>query len=383
MKIRITNVLKLIIVVSTVFCCFAVPCNAVDWNSSSVKQVPETEFLDLLDAFAIQTKANYEKIRTWQGELMIEEDNYVYDDLVKSLNIAEDDPAINSSAIRRRVTNTASFAIDMVKNKLYVESPKPNVVYRALDLDKDVTVDTIYSSAKVIVTPEKYMHYEPAFTYGTLRTSVSYGISGKAAFLDPPEQAKVDWGAQVRDPRNYFGRGQKIWEQLKRIRNIISEHGNPLVAGHPKYKIEKIDIDGRSLYKFTRRLSMSPDDKSKIMQNIRIFDESVGYNMTHFESILIDSNGKTPLSTKDWTYEKIEDVFVPKTVHWKVFNNKQEPWFDSKITLRNSVLNRPIPPETFTIENLGLEDGVRFIDNIRSIEYLYQGGELVPPGAKD
>ena len=380
MKIRITNVLnkKLIIVFSTVFCCFAAPCNAVDWNSGSLKQIPETEFLGLFDVFAIQTKANYEKIRTWQGKLVIEEYNYLYGDFVKMLNIAKDDPAINSSCIRRRVTYTASFTIDVVKNKLYVESPKPNVVFRALDIDKEVTVDGIYSPAKVIVTPEKYMHYEPGFTYGTLQTSISYGISGKAAFLDPPEKAKVDEGAQVRDPRRYFRQAprMKTWDTLKRIRDFISEHGNPLVAGHPHYKIEKKDIDGRSLYKLTGRFFISPNDKSKVMQSIMVLDGAVGYNLTHSE--LIDTNGKTS-GTLDLTYEKIDDVFIPKTAHRKGFNSKQQPLFDSRITITNSVLNKLIPPETFTIENLGLENGVRFIDNIKSIEYIYQNGKLIRP----
>jgi len=363
---------KVVIACCAVFCCLLSPCNAINWESDSVQQVPEGEILDLLDTFATQTKANYERIHTWQGQLAIERKSYYYGDMVKRLNIAKNDPAVNSSRIVRTVNCVAKFAIDIVKDKLYYEKSKPDVAYRALDLNRDVVVDEIYSPSRAIVTPEKFMYYEPELTYGSLGRVCGDSIVGKAAFLEPPEKAKAD----VPDPRRHFGHSHntKIWDSLKKVRDTISEHGNALVAGQPHYKIEKVDTEAGSLYRITGRFFVSPADKSGLIQARLVLDGSVGYNLVHAE--LIDENGKIKQAF-DLTYERIGDVFVPNNILQKVLNSKQEPKFDSKITFANFVLNETLLPETFTYKNLGLQNGVRFIDNIKGVEYIYKDGELI------
>jgi hypothetical protein len=82
------------------------------------------------------------------------------------------------------------------------------------------------------------------------------------------------------------------------------------------------------------------------------------------------------------TYEKIGDVFVPKTFHRILLNNEGKCIFDSQSTLTKSIINELISEKTFTYENLGLQNGVRFVDNIKRIEYWYENGKLIPASEK-
>jgi len=348
------------------------------WDSGAAEKIRESEYLGLLDTFSAETKANYEKIRSWQGEFAIDFQDYYYDHTVKFLNIREDDPARNSSAVVRRVNKLTNFVIDCANNRIFVAKNPPDVAYLSLDLHKEVTVDETYSPAKAISTAEGYMHYEPDFSYGPLEVLISDEISGRAAFLDPPEKAKQDHGAILCDPREHFVAGhRKIWDDLILLKRNLQENGNRLTAGVPRVEIEKVARNGHSLYKISAYYLNSTTDGTSRYEVIRILDESVAYNMVHYDEIL--PNGQQ-LRTKDLTYERINDVFLPKTIRRRSFNDNRLV-IDSTTTFIKSVLNQPVKPETFTIENLGLENGVRFIDNINSIQYIYKDGQLIRASA--
>ena len=91
-----------------------------------------------------------------------------------------------------------------------------------------------------------------------------------------------------------------------------------------------------------------------------------------------DKAGQT-LQTLDITYEKIGHIYVPKTVHFVIFRSSDlKKHFDSRITFTKSILNAPIPAETFNYRNLGLKDGDRFIDRtLNNKEYIYQNQNFV------
>jgi len=74
-------------------------------------------------------------------------------------------------------------------------------------------------------------------------------------------------------------------------------------------------------------------------------------------------------------------VYVPKTIHYMIFlSSDGKIRFDSQITFTKSVLNAPIPTETFEYTNLGLKDGDIFLDEILDKEYRYEAAtkKLIP-----
>jgi hypothetical protein len=367
-----------------VICSFLlITCNISSGVDKSWEPVEETMYKDILEIIEMHTKANYEKINLWQGKMdILESEDYYGDSATQEAYIDEKSPAAKSKHIRRIVTGTAEFAIDIVNDKLYCNL-EPQVKYRAVDLNLDAPVqeNIRYSRIRSIVTPQEFITYEPDHNFGYSDSIlVSAKISGKAAFLDSPEKAKDRLAGDIRDPRMFFdfGKNEKIWETISTRRKVLSDEGNITIAGRPHLSIAEIDADSHKQYKITTLYFASQHDKNDYTKVELVVDSSVGYNAVKMETIY---HG-IPRMSVNLTYEKIGDVFVPKTFHRILLNNEGKCIFDSQSTLTKSIINELISEKTFTYENLGLQNGVRFVDNIKRIEYWYENGKLIPASEK-
>ncbi|MHA1834820.1 MAG: hypothetical protein ACTSV7_12640 [Candidatus Baldrarchaeia archaeon] len=354
----------------------------VNGDDKPWESVPETIYVDLLEAIITQTKANYEKISTWQGEMsIVESDDHYGDNAARDID--QNSPAAKSKHIRRTVTGTIEFAADLANDKLYCNF-EPHVEYRAIDLNQiaPLAKEIRYSRMRFIVTPAEYLSYEPNHDFGWDDSIlVSKRVSGKAAFRDVPEKAK-DRVGDIRDPRDYFNcdGDKKLWEILSDIQKMILENSNIKIAGQLFINIAKAETEGHMLYRITTEYWISKEEeKQKIAKTEWIVDSKVGFNVTEIKTDLFG----IPRKWIEITYEKINDTFVPKTIHQIVLDSKGRSTLDSQITFTKSIINQPIPDKTFTYENLGLENGVRFVDNIKRIEYWYKDGKLIPASAKD
>jgi hypothetical protein len=345
----------------------------------SLKPVPESEYVGFLDRAAAIMKANYEKINTWQGEFSIEEDNYYYGEQCRSFDIDANDPAARSDALRRSISELQEFATDVKNNKLYCSKSMPQYKFKALDLDRDIVLERLYSPIVSIVTSDEYLSFMPNLNYGYGGKKINGKWSGKMAFRWPLKRAKNEQWSDVRDPRKYFSEGHKmIWEDLDVLRNHI-ENPSPNI---PEGKTPQIRImtEGTKTYiktRFYRSEDCKGCNPNLEFVNINmILDSSMEYNLIHREAL---STNNEILQTLDITYESIDGICVPKTVHYVTFRSADlKKSFDSKITFTKSILNVPIPEETFTYKNLGLKDGEKFVDKIADKEYKYQDANLVP-----
>jgi hypothetical protein len=350
---------------------------SISYGNPEPKPMPESNYVEFLDKAAALMKANYDKIDTWQGEFRIEEDDYSYDKQCRLLDIDANDPASRSKAIRRSIDSSAKFAINTPGNKLYYEESMPKVKYHALDLDKDVVVDkVVYSSIVSIVTPDEYLSFMPNFNYGYNKKQINGKWSGPMAFRLPLEKAKNEQWSNIRDPRKYFSEGHRMmWEDIEVLRNLIANPSPDI----PEGKAPQISImtEGTKTYIKTRFYSgQECKGCENEFVNINItLDNSVEYNVIHRE--VLNPNNEI-LQTFDVTYEKINQIYVPKIVHYVTFRSSDlKKSFDSKITFTKSILNVSIPAETFTCKNLGLKENDAFTDKIQKKEYKYQDANLV------
>lgn len=354
-------------------------------NSGTITPMPESEYAEFMDNAAALIKANYENISTWQGEISIQEDDYLYGgkwgDL---LQIDPNDPVFYSNSIRRSVSASEKFAVDVRNNKLYTERSLPIAKSKALDLGIDF-VRGRYSPAISIVTSDEYLSYEPNRRYG-FEAIINGKGAGRAAFRRPVEEARKEQWARVRDPRRYFLSDNKkaVWEDLDALRNFITNPPPDIPAGKaPQISITTEDMGDHTKTHIKGGFYGSPDCTNcddAFVNIIMTLDSSVGLNMIRRE--VTDKTGRT-LQTLDITYEKIGHVYVPKTVHFIIFSfSEQKIKFDSRITFTKSILNVPIPAETFNHRNLGLKDGDRFSDKILDKEYTYQDGVLISVSEK-
>jgi hypothetical protein len=343
-------------------------------KNGSTQLMPEAKYVEFLETAAALTKANYENISTWQGEFRIEEDNYYYGEQCRHLPIAPNDPAIDSNSIRRSVTGFVKFVTDIPNNKLYTELV-PIVKYRALDLDKDIVMNTRYSTIRSIVTSDEYLSYEPNHIYASDTViDGKWQPHSRAAFRRSVKEAsKEQWG-EVRDPSKYFFQDNRAtWDNLYALRSVLTGDVNSVIASHIHISITEEKATEGTKYHIKSQLS-TPTNKDASIDIIMTLDSSVGFNLTSRK--VVDRTGKT-LQTLDLTYEEINGLYLPKSVHFVTFSPSGQKPFDSQITFTKSILNMPIPAETFTYKNLGLEDGNKFIDKILDKEYIYQGQTLI------
>jgi len=344
--------------------------------------MPESEYAEFLDTAEALTEANYEHISTWQGEISIQEDDYYYGKKCRYLAIDADDPASGSNSICRSVSASSKFAVDIRNDKLYTALIQPIVKYKALDLDRDVDVKERYSPVISIVTSDEYLNYEPSLTYGYDR-KINGKWVGRKAFRWPVERVKGEQWGHVRDPRRYFFNGNRaIWEELYALRNFITNPSPDIPEGKaPQISITTENIDGHTRTHIKGGFYGSPDCtncENEFVYIIMTLDDSVGLNLVRRE--VTNKTCKT-LQTLDITYEKIEDVYVPKTIHYLIFRSSDgKIRFDSQITFTKSILNAPIPTETFNYSNLGLKDGDILSDKIANKEFQYEAAtkELKP-----
>ncbi|MFA5422948.1 MAG: hypothetical protein WC374_03745 [Phycisphaerae bacterium] len=353
-------------------------------NSGTITQMPESEYAEFLDNAADVIKANYEKICTWQGEISIHEDNYYYDGKWGELfQIDINEPAFYSNSIRRNVSQLEKFMVDVRNNKLYTECEMPIVKFKALDLDRDFVAKGKYSPVISIVTSDEYLSYEPNIRYG-YETIIDGKAAGSAAFRSSTEKARNEQWAGVRDPRRYFFTDNKktVWEDLQAIRNYITTPPPDIPPGKaPQINITTEDMGDHTKTHIKAGFHGSPDCsncENAFVYIIMTLDSSVGLNLVRRE--VTDEDGNT-LQTLDITYEKIGNIYVPKTIHFVIFNK-----FDSWITFTKSILNAPIPAEKFNYMNLGLKNDDRLIDKVAGKEFKIQNSELVeisPQKAED
>jgi hypothetical protein len=339
--------------------------------------VPEANYADVLELIALRAKANYEEISSWQGRMSIQENIHYY-----GTNAADKSHGLYPNSITRdskhicRISQTAAeFSIDMHNNKLY-SSVEPNRQYKAVDLDYNIPVDQCKgrpARTRTILTPERYMWY---LTDGKFHSESQKGPPGKMVFIESSENENVK--GFVRDPRIYFnsgGENRKLWETLLQVKSHMNERLNTRVAGYPHIEISILEAENGTKYRILTTWKGAEHYVIKYIHLLLEVEEGVGFNTTKVETI--NPDGVKTLS-KQYTYEKKAEIYLPKTVRKESRNNKGEVTDTSEITIETINVNKPLPEETFTIKNLGVEEGTIVTDNLKKAEFRYRKGNLVP-----
>ncbi len=339
-------------------------------------QVPEANYADVLELIAMRAKANYEEISLWQGRMNIRGNTHFY-----GTDAAEKSRAVDINSIARNsqhiceIRNTFSeFTLDMRNNKLY-SSVEPNTQYKAVDLDQYVPIrkDTSTPKTKTILSPESYMWCMPDKKFAPKLRSLPVQ---KTVFIESSQNKNIK--GFVRDPRDFFNscvESDKLWDTLLKIRKSFLDNGNVRIWSYPNVEISSLDTDKGIKYRILTTWKGGENYVIKYIRSLLEVDEALGFNATMVE---VTNPDGVKLTSKQYTYEKISEIYIPKTVRNESRNSKGEPTFTSEITIETIGVNKPLPEDTFTIKNLGVEEGTLVSDNIKKAEFRYNKGNLVP-----
>lgn len=304
--------------------------------------VSKENYSDILEFIALRSKANYEEISSWQGQMDIHENIHFY-----GTNAAEKSHGVDTNSIARdsqhicRIAKTiAEFAVDVRNDKLY-SKVEPNLQYKAVDLDQNIPTDQYKgrpARTRTILTPECYMWY---LTDGKFHSESQKGRAGKMVFIESAQNENVK--GFVRDPRKFFDSAEgdvKFWNTILRIQNNINELIKERVADYPLIEISSLNTENGIKY---RILTTWKGGENYVIKYVRLMyeaDEAVGFNAIKIEATNPDG---VKIISKQYTYEKIEEIYVPKTVRNESRNSKGEPTFESEIKIGTISLNKPLP----------------------------------------
>jgi len=339
--------------------------------------VLKENYVDVLDLIASKAKANYEKIASWQGRMNILEKSHYYGPKAaeKSYGIYPDSISSSSKHICREGKTAAEFALDMRNDKIY-SSVEPNVQYKAVDLNQIIPPEKRRgrpARTRTILTPESYMWY---LTDGKFRSKSRKGPPSEMVFVESPQNENVK--GFVRDPRIYFhsgGENSKLWDSILKLRNNINDRIKERIAGYPHIEISSLETDKGIKYRILTTWKGGEHYLIKYIRCLLEVDESVGFNALKTETTNPDGV-RTDL--KEYTYEKIGGVYIPKTIKIEQRNNKGEITIASEITIETTGVNKPLLEDTFTIKGLGVEEGMLVSDKIKNEEFRFSKGKLVP-----
>ena len=358
--------------VSIILCIFSLIHPATGTDKTEFQKVEQNKVPDELSTLVSATWSNYEKIKTWQGNIS-SESTYFYRgknaaDMVKEqAGIAIQDP--NELATTGK--GVTQFKIDLEKNLLFKKQNRPNPI-EYIDLDTGFTCTSLdKSDERLKIIANDYEIDSSPYTRKKDGTITSWLAEKRFRNRNP---AQTDFDES--DPRHCFSIGKPPWVLLSMMSEGVRRYnqdpnganGNMPNKAFSSIIVEKAQTEKGAVYRV--------QIKQASFEFKYVFEEKNGFNPTHIE-VKNDKGLKISEGTTDWV--KIQDIFLPK--------EKQVIQYDeddgrlrrqAKSTFSDMQVNMALPENTFSLNNLGLKDGDEFIDKIENKKYRYQDANLVP-----
>ncbi|MDR1477986.1 MAG: hypothetical protein LBJ00_03500 [Planctomycetaceae bacterium] len=339
--------------------------------------------LDVFKMIGNQSKSNYEKIKTWQGEYEIEETNYsgkIAEDFAKSIEaVLPPDFCIVQKGMFR-------FFIDIRKDCLFVDYKQDAVSINEVSgtpivLNKKsqkLLKDNYLKHQITVINPKEVLTFEKKELLASFpELGDRDDRVGRVAFRRIRTPYAVKTIANFVDPRSFFTFGDnQFWDFCLKVSSkerplyVKSETNESRVylrrsanGNQNRYQIY-LDFVGRSNLVFEY-----------------IVDGSASFNVTFYAnghgSV---EKGYVPITKQHCEYSKISDIFLPSVFEYSVGETKYPNvlMLTRKLKLLNAVVNQPVPKELFNIESLGLDDGDRLKDEIKNQLFELVDKEIVP-----
>jgi hypothetical protein len=343
---------------------------AIGADTEEFQKVEPNKVPDELAMLVSITWSNYEKIKTWQGKISFEstyfyEDKYAADLVKQDTGITIKEP----NEIAAISKGTKEFNIDLEKNLSFRSMNRPNPM-EYIDLDTGLNYTPISKSyeMKEIVANEYEIESSP-YTKKKDGTILTWLAEKR---LRNPAQTDFDES----DPRYCFSIGKTPWVLLSMMSEGVRRYnkdpngagGNMPNMAFSNVILEKAQTEKGAIYRV--------QIKKSLFEWKYVFEEKNGFNPTHIE-VKNDKGIKISEGTTYWI--KIQDIFLP--AEQQVF---QYDGVDGRLrrqaksTFSDMQVNMVLPENTFSLSNLGLKNGDKFVDKIAGKEYKYQDAELVP-----
>lgn len=358
-------------------------------GTGEFKAVEPNRVPEILTVIADGVGSNYDKIKTWQGNVKISQD-YIYRDARAEKEFKErtDGNGEIPKIIKRHREWIIEFSLDTEKELLYAhyhpDSAKP-LEYTDLQSGRKLGAKGVVNTRRAILTPQ----YELHSSGDRIRDNAFMNRKAvKEARRTDCKNCTSDL-PPVYDPRESFSPFRDhIPDLFTRFAKTIEETGR---YGIDEYDIEVEESKSGGIIEYRAALpSKRSLDSQEYVFTTMVFRSDKGFNITSHQRTVFDPAYNTsPQQTVDpihnavllqkrtWSYDLVDGVYVPSKMTQQEFD-----WPDGRLTHERTMtftrqkVNKPIPNDTFSYKNLGLQNGDRYTDKIQGKEYVYKDNML-------
>jgi len=327
----------------------------------------------ILEFLMIQSRGNYEKIRSLQASYEVLIEHYVSPDYVKSFGSRV--PRDISQELIAHFEKTLRVAIDMESNSIFRQYNTTRFQLLTTDSKKPVVIPDVWPVDNCsIVTTKDYKYFNPKMSPATHAVVMNHpkGKNKRFAFRVPAEQAHNQEYGDLIDPRNFYccARTQKAWEELQVYLTVLKgEKGFEQQQKADQLKIDQADYKGNTWYRLS--LPVASKDGSTITFT-SIWSSLAGFNPVNLSVLRRDNIREAIIRTKLWKWATVDGIFIPVFFHesWVTDISNNMHTYNLTVTQKKCVLNAPLDPKQFDYSALGLKNGDLILDDIEQTAYI-------------
>ncbi|MFA5240521.1 MAG: hypothetical protein WC476_12560 [Phycisphaerae bacterium] len=334
------------------------------------KPVEPEKIPGILRTISEQSKQNFEKIHTWQGELEVLRHSIDKgENAKKTFETLTDAVSPRPDKIDELTSSRIIFKCDLEKGLSYskVSREAPTLYFDPAD-GRDLGTKSVSRCESRIMTNGYRLSAEPI---ARKKGDVVERRATKEKIDDDYSSLRVQ---PVYLPTYIFDVRSQVWHIYPRIAEIIEKEGKYEVDGLAP-KVEQKTVSGDLQYRVQIPFRLNSFGINNVWVT-KIFSANAVYNMISSERITAD--GEKLIQQKSVEYQKIKSICVPIGHIEDTYDFQDFTLQSHEERIFNNVrINEPISAETFTYKNLGLEDGDTFVDKIKDKEYKYKEAKLV------
>jgi RNA polymerase sigma factor (sigma-70 family) len=347
--------------------------------------VAPPERLHVIEQLAVQSKVNYEKIRTWKGSysyvLRQYLDNQFVGQLLAGAGPLGVKPAEPSKAgpLMQEFDSVLTFAIDAGSDAIYRDNQTNRMRFLKVGTDDEVKVPNVGpADYRSIVTPEVYLVFDPKerATSSFLPDHPEAQRKRRVERFSAREARMREGGTPDPraffkfDPINFFWSGLELYARA--LRGDLGAQQKNVVE--QRLKIDQADGPGGRWYR--DQMSFANPNGSMLWITT-VWSPQAGYNPVSKVTTFNTPVGK-PESTIEWQWKLIDGVHLPSTIKESAYRAKGGGLSKEQVTrLKECALNRPLDPHQFDEKGLGASDGDLVLNHLERVAYIIKGGEPV------
>jgi len=286
--------------------------------------------VEALNLAATEWQANFERIATWRGRVVI-----------TGRSTYKDRPEI-------RTSYAAEFLCDR----------NANATRWKWSCERDAKV----------VGGKEVPRFEPAFSCGMIKNQAFYSLDevrksqqkrGQyVATIFPLEKARAGFTSSDFDPTFFLTRnGQKLSDWFLFFYRKPDSHG--FFGASVKREGERVILENRR--------------EGHSLVNRYEADLSQGGNL-----VVYDTVSDTGSTRRRFRYEQVASVWVPKEVTYENVKKQQGRTTFRKLSWVENIVNEPCAEDEFSLAKLGLRRGDRVHDSRSNVDFIVHGTDFPP-----